>query len=90
MIIGCAMYVDALKSPSLLSLVLQEGNSSSAGDKEHSQVHKRYPVNGSARSFAVAYVVSRISDDDDQQKLYQGSVLTQYSSSMLSSLIFRN
>ena len=89
MLIGCSMYVDILKPPSILSLTLQDdgvdiihGIRSILKTVSSLQtLSKENPKEWST----VKLVLSRITEDPPGQKVYQGSNLSSYSDAMLSS-----
>jgi hypothetical protein len=87
MIIGCAMYVDALKSPSVLSLALQEDGldivqgihsilkASSSLQLLMNDTPKQWPT--------VQLVLSRVKSEGTDS-VYQGAVLSHYDDGMFS------
>ena len=86
MLVGCAMYVEILKAPSILSLTLQEDRvdtvqglkhilkSASALQKLAKQDPKDWPT--------VKLVLTRVSEDG-AQKVYQGGALKNFTDNML-------
>lgn len=86
MLVGCAMYIDVLKAPSLLSLSLQDDGvdiiqgikhilkSADALQSLAKQDPQQWPT--------VKLVLSRVTDEGSQ-KLYQGGSLTRFTDSML-------
>ena len=77
MLIGCAMYIDILKAPSILSLTLQDDkvdiiqgiNSILKAASSLQSLSKENPKEWSS----VKLVLSRITEDDSK-KVYQGSL----------------
>lgn len=88
MLIGCSMYIEVLKAPSILSLTLQ--------DDEVDIVHGLQSIIKAASSLQVLHkedpqqwstvklVLTRVTEEDSK-KVYQGSTLSNYTSAMLSS-----
>ena len=84
MLVGCAMYIDVLKAPALLSLCLQKDGvdiiycieqilkSADALDSLAKQDPKQWP--------SVKLVLSRISEEGEE-KSYKGGTITHYSDS---------
>ncbi len=85
-LVGCAMYIEILKAPSILSLTLQEDRVDIVqGLKQNLKsvsalqtLAMRDPKNWST----VKFVVARVSEDGGQ-KFYQGGVLRNFTDSML-------
>ena len=86
MLIGAAMYVDALKAPSLLSLSLQGERLDIVGGIEYllKSIKSLKTIAGQDPLTwpTVKLVCSRIRDDDGD-KVYQGSVLANYNPTTL-------
>ena len=86
MLIAAAMYIDVLKSPSTLSLTLQEGNLDIVGGiKNLLKSSKTLQVMSDEDPLqwpTVTLVTTRIKEDNGQW-MYQGAALEGYSSTML-------
>ena len=86
MLIAAAMYIDVLKSPSILSLTLQEGNLDIVGGiKNLLKSSKTLQVMSDEDPLqwpTVALVTTRIKEDNGQW-IYQGAALEGYSSTVL-------
>jgi len=89
MLIGCALYVDILKSPSCLSLSLQQDNLDIISALQNilkSVNHlKKLSENSPDQWPTVKLVLSKIVNNDDGSSTYQGARLQPYNKSTLES-----
>ena len=87
MLIGAALYVDVLKCPSILSLTLQEDYLDIVGGikyilKSTKSLQSMLSDDDPLHWPTIKLVTSRIKEDDDQH-VYQGTILQGYSSAIL-------
>ena len=81
-LLGCAMYIDILQSPSILSLTLQDDNIDVALGiksllKSHSTL-KKLSMQDPLQWSSTTSVISKFADDDSGGKMYQGITLQRY------------
>ncbi len=81
MLIGAAMSIDVLKCPSILSLTLQEDNLDIVGGIKYILKSRKLLQSMSYQWPTIKLVTTRKKDDD--QHVYQGTVLQGYSSAVL-------
>ena len=86
MLIGVAMYIDALKAPSRLSLSLQENNLDVVSGIEYllkSIKSLKAIAEKDPQSWPTVQLVTSRMKDEDGKKVYQGAVLANYNSTTL-------